>query len=280
MTDHPIGGHPVRIHALVRRFRCRNPTCASNLRRAAPDHRRALGPAPRPLEDVGLHHGGRPGQRFAERGKIRVHRMTLLPLVRRLPEPPVSPPRALGIDDVALKREHRSRTIYFEVERRRIVDLLPARTAAVVATWITEYWQPEVVCRDRGGDYAAAARLAAPTAVQIADRCHLVPARAARALKGFSPAIHPPYALPSLTKPRRVRRARLIRRCERRRKRWQSRRFRGRNAGGPALWRSSRCTKPARRFRRLARNWGYAGPRFVSTSGPAPSRTGRRGARP
>lgn len=178
IADHPIGGRSVRIHFHVRRFRCRNPKCARRTfveqhpTFAARFTRRSV-PLQRYLEDVGLHHGGRPGQRFVERSNIAVNRMTLLRLVRRLPEPPVTTPRVLGIDDFALKRAHRYGTICVDLEERRIIDLLPERTAAAVATWITDHGQPDFVCRDRGGDYAAAARQAAPNAVQIADRFHL-----------------------------------------------------------------------------------------------------------
>jgi transposase len=178
IADHPIGGRPFRIYFHVRRFRCGNPKCArrtfveQHSTLVARSARRSV-PLQRYLEDVGLHHGGRPGQRFAERCKIAVNRMTLLRLVRRLPEPPVTTPRVLGIDDFAIKRAYRYGTIVVDLEERRVIDLLPERTASAVAAWITQHGQPDIVCRDRGGDYAAAARQAAPDAVQIADRFHL-----------------------------------------------------------------------------------------------------------
>jgi len=63
------------------------------------------------LEDVGLHLGGRPGERFAERCKVAISRMTLIRLVGsraqrgyRLPEPPVTTPKVLGIDDFGATR--------------------------------------------------------------------------------------------------------------------------------------------------------------------------------
>ena len=77
ITDHPIGGRPVQIHFHARRFRCRNPKSAPRTfveqhpTFAARLERRSV-PLQRYLEDVGLHHGGRPGQRFAERSKITV----------------------------------------------------------------------------------------------------------------------------------------------------------------------------------------------------------------
>jgi transposase len=55
-----------------------------------------------------------------------------------------------------------------------VVDLLPDRKTETAAHWM--YQQPDlaVVSRDRGGEYAAAAREGAPQAIQCADRFHLV----------------------------------------------------------------------------------------------------------
>jgi len=60
-----------------------------------------------------------------------------------------------------------------DLEAHRVVDLLPERTSEPVTTWMAERASPEIVCRDRGGAYADAARQAAPAATQIADRFHL-----------------------------------------------------------------------------------------------------------
>jgi transposase len=60
------------------------------------------------------------------------------------------------------------------LERHTLVDVLPDRSADTFARWLSAHPGVEVLSRDRGGEYAEAARRAAPQAVQVADRFHLL----------------------------------------------------------------------------------------------------------
>ncbi|MBD0328306.1 MAG: transposase [Pyrinomonadaceae bacterium] len=80
----------------------------------------------------------------------------------------------MSVDDFAFRRGTRYGTVLVDLERRRLVDVLPNRSADTFARWLTEHPGVEVVSRDRGGEYAEAARKATPHAVQIADRFHLL----------------------------------------------------------------------------------------------------------
>ena len=61
-----------------------------------------------------------------------------------------------------------------DLEQRRIIDLLPDREPATVATWLAAHPEITVVSRDRGAGYGQAASKGAPQAVQVADRWHLI----------------------------------------------------------------------------------------------------------
>jgi transposase len=60
------------------------------------------------------------------------------------------------------------------LERHCIIDLLPERWADTAEQWMRQLPTNRAVSRDRGSEYAKAARLGAPQAEQIADRFHIV----------------------------------------------------------------------------------------------------------
>ncbi len=71
-------------------------------------------------------------------------------------------------------RGYRFGTILVNLESHRVVDLLPDRLAETAAKWMRKPPDLAVISRDRGGEYASAAREGAPQAIQCADRFHIV----------------------------------------------------------------------------------------------------------
>ena len=123
---------------------------------------------------IGLSLGGEAGARLAARLAMPVSGDTLLRLIRTVALAPIPPPRVIGIDDWAWRRGHRYGSIICDLERRRVVDLLPDRTVEAVRAWLAARPGITVIARDRAGAYAQATTAACPDAMQVADRWHLM----------------------------------------------------------------------------------------------------------
>ena len=180
LADLPSHGRAVRIRLMVHRFRCRQSVCHQQVFTQRLDPSIAARSARRTarlegiVHHIGLALGGRPGQSLARRLVLPVSKDTLLRSVRRHALRPTEPLRVIGIDDWAWKRGQRYGTIVCDLERRRIVDLLPDREVGTAAAWLAEHPTIEVIARDRGGGYGSAAARARPDATQVADRWHLM----------------------------------------------------------------------------------------------------------
>jgi transposase len=88
--------------------------------------------------NIALLMGGNAGQRLCCTLNIAASSSTLLRLIhsQQLPEPSTS--QALGVDDWAFKKGINYGTVIVDLERRRIVDLLPDREAQTVEDYLKD----------------------------------------------------------------------------------------------------------------------------------------------
>jgi hypothetical protein len=100
--------------------------------------------------------------------------MTVLRRIMALAPSEAASVTVLGIDDFSFRRGRRFGTILVDIQAQQVIDVLPDRTSTGTAAWMALHPEIEYVSRDRGTDYAQAAREAAPQAIQCADRFHLM----------------------------------------------------------------------------------------------------------
>jgi transposase len=179
LRDVPCGGRKVVLHLSVRKFFCRTPDCARKIfTERLPTFVEPWAQVTTRLfeavQAIGLATSGELGTRLADRIGFHTSPTTMLGRIMAL-APYSSPPIAcLGIDDWSFRRGHKFGTILVDLTTHTIIDLLADRSTETSAAWMRKHPEIEVVSRDRGEEYAAAARLGAPQARQVSDRFHLV----------------------------------------------------------------------------------------------------------
>ncbi len=180
LSDLPWEGIPVCVELQVRRFFCDDEECGQRifterLPNTVGRHGRRTCRLIDALGEITLALGGSAGSRLAEQLGILTSGSTLLRHLRqRASGHRGDGPRVLGIDDWAWRKGHRYGTILCDLERGKVIDLLPDRSRESTSQWLLSHPGAEIISRDRASLYAQAATEAAPNALQVADRWHLL----------------------------------------------------------------------------------------------------------
>ena len=157
LADLPAHGFDVRLVVHVRRFRC----CSGNCCRAIFAERLDPG-LTRPywrrttrlqglIRHLALALGGRAAQALGRRLFLSVSKDTFLRSLAHGDGCGSAEARIIGIDDWAWRKGQRYGTLICDLERRRVIDLLPDREPATVEALLRAHPQVEVIARDRNG---------------------------------------------------------------------------------------------------------------------------------
>src|SRR5436305_15078534 len=169
LRDLPASGRPIRLIMHVRRFFCKESTCAKKIfTERLPDLCRPHAQRTKRLQEalcrLGLRVGGQAGADAGQEQGLSGSRDTILRLVHRdkLPDPPKS--RIVGIDDWAWKRRQRYGTLICDLETRTPIELLEDRSVETVSAWFQAHSHVQIVSRDGSSEYAKAIRKGARAA--------------------------------------------------------------------------------------------------------------------
>jgi len=178
VADVPCGGRRVLLLLTVRKYICHTGDCprsifTERLPELVQSYARMTNRLREWIEAIGRAASGEVGARLAEQLGMCVSPTTILRRLMALFTPPVGTVSVLGIDDWSFRRGQKFGTILVDLTTHALIDLLPDRSAETAAAWMRLHPEIEIVSRDRGEDYASAARLGAPQARQVADRFHL-----------------------------------------------------------------------------------------------------------
>ena len=176
----PIHGRSMKVMFKARRFRCRNPDCDLSIFAEQPPEL-AIRYGRRSIQErdvllrMAVEQSAMAASRVATLVGMPVSPSTVLRMVKGTwKDPDRASVTNLGVDDFALRKGVSYGTILTDNDTGKPLEIILSRDVDKVAECLKKYVNVKTVTRDRAGGYAKAVSDGIPTAIQIADRFHLV----------------------------------------------------------------------------------------------------------
>lgn len=177
IDDFPISGKIAKINLQVRKFFCENSNCirkifSERFKQQLKSYARRFERLNELSSSIGLELGGNIAHRIGS--FVKISASTILRLIINCPIQAVESSKIIGVDDWAFKKRFNYGTIIVDLEKNKVIDLLPDREAATLTKWLIEHPSVETVSRDRSLTYASTITEANKEITQIADRWHIL----------------------------------------------------------------------------------------------------------
>lgn len=183
IADLPWQGIKVEMKLKSRRFFCQNEDCqqkifCERLPKVVKAYARKTIRLNQALEVIGFALAAEAGKRVAGKLALDTSPDTLIRKVRQRAKeekvPEETNPEIIGVDDWAFRRSKKYGTIIVELEKRKVLELLPDREGETLSNWLKKHPSVKIIARDRSGSYAEGSKKGAPLARQVIDRWHLL----------------------------------------------------------------------------------------------------------
>jgi transposase len=184
VTDLPWHNVLVKLQLNTRKFKCQNELClkkifCERLPEVVEAYARKTCRLDGALTWLAFALGGEAGARTAKCLRMITSGDTLLRMIRRASTRTSvmssgNEPKVIGVDDWAWRKGCTYGTIVVDLERRKVIDLLPDREAGTLTDWLLAHPTVETVARDRSITYRNGIMMGRPYATQVADRWHLL----------------------------------------------------------------------------------------------------------
>jgi len=178
VRDLPVQGKSVIIRLHARKFLCGNQACSQRVfcerfGEVIAPFARMTARLEAALTSLALFTSAKSAERIGQVLGYAGSASTLLRCAHRY-QPPVVAASHISVDDFAFRRGHAYGTIIVDLSTNRPIELLCERSVDSLTTYLEAHPEVQVVARDRDPRYAEAISMAAPDAMVIIDRWHLL----------------------------------------------------------------------------------------------------------
>ena len=151
--DLPVSGKIATINLQVRKFFCENSTCirkifSERFKQQLKSYARRFERLNELLSSMGLDLGGNVAHRVGKLCFVRISASTILRLIIKSPIQAIVAPKIIGVDDWAFKKRMKYGTIIVDLEKNKVIELLPDREAKTLSRWLEQHPSVEIVSRD------------------------------------------------------------------------------------------------------------------------------------
>jgi len=177
--DLSIVDKSLSIYLTARKFFCTNKTCHRNIfteryQTLIIPYARRTHRLNESLKKLAFSMSSEAASRMSRYTLVPLSADTFLRIIRRETIVINSEYENVGVDDFAFHKGITYGTIICDLDTHKPIDLLEDRTESTLSEWLKDHTSIKIVTRDRSNAYSKAIKDILPSAIQIADKWHLL----------------------------------------------------------------------------------------------------------